>query len=108
MSAKPVTGRKSEKIWRDAILVAVHRKDKGDDRIRLAKLAEQLVQQGLQGEVQALKEIGDRIDGKPNIIVEGDPDNPLHAKITFQWKSQSTTSPAPVSSPGTSERKDGA
>lgn len=108
MSARPVTGRKSEKLWRDAILVAVHRQDKDDDRTRLARLAERIVQQGLGGDIQAIKEIGDRIDGKPNVIVEGDPDNPLHAKITFQWKSPSTTSPANASGAGTTEPKDGA
>lgn len=55
-----------EKPWRDAIRRAVNRHVKGDgDPKALDKLADQLVAQGLTGDVSALKEIGDRLDGKP-------------------------------------------
>lgn len=62
-------GRGTEKIWRDALLRAVKRREpfeteKGKPPQRLDLLAEQAVKQGLAGDVSALREIGDRLDGK--------------------------------------------
>lgn len=55
-----------EKPWRDAIRRAVNRRVQGDgDPKALDKLAEQLVALGMSGDVPAIKEIGDRLDGKP-------------------------------------------
>lgn len=63
-------GSKSDKIWRDAIMRAVRRletdeapKDAKPEQ-RLERLADALVTQGLAGEVPALREIGDRLDGR--------------------------------------------
>lgn len=56
----------------------------------------------------AAKEVLDRAMGKPTTTIAGDPDKPLNAKVTFGWKSQSTTSPEAVSSPGTNDNSDGA
>ena len=66
-------GHKSDKEWRDAIRLAVHRvRDGGDGQSRraLRLLAEKLVTKGLEGDVAALKEIGDRLDGKPTQAIE--------------------------------------
>lgn len=63
-------GAKSDKLWRAAIMRAVCRletderpKDAKPEQ-RLERLADALVAQGLDGEVPALKEIGDRLDGR--------------------------------------------
>ncbi len=58
-------GAWSDKAWRDAIRVAVNRAadDKKQGK-KLAALADALVNAGLDGDVPALKEIGDRLDGK--------------------------------------------
>ena len=56
---------KSEKIWRNAITLAIHRTKKGEGTKRLNVLAEALVNKAMSGDVVALKEIGDRLDGKP-------------------------------------------
>lgn len=55
---------KSEKHWRDALRVALMRTDEGDPRPRLARIAERVVLMAVEGDMQAVKEIGDRIDGR--------------------------------------------
>lgn len=60
----PSKGVKSDKLWRDAVMLAVH-EDGPDGRKKLRALAEQLVAKAETGDVTALKEIGDRLDGKP-------------------------------------------
>lgn len=74
MPAKSV-GRKSEKQWRDAIRKAVHQRvPTGDDKPKkikaLDRLANKLVTEGMGGNIMAIKEIGDRMDGKPAQAVE--------------------------------------
>lgn len=76
--------RWSEKIWRDAIRVAVNRaqEDPAQGK-KLAALADALVNSGLAGDVSALKEIGDRLDGKvPQAHVGGEEgDNPIQVSV---------------------------
>lgn len=64
-------GPKSDKIWADAIRRAVHRyhetKDANGKKQKeryLNLLADKLVEKGVSGDVMALKEIADRLDGK--------------------------------------------
>ena len=74
--ARPGSGRpkggSDDKPFRDAIAIAVREykevdKDGKKTKVRkLRLLAEQLIDKGLDGDVTALKEIGDRIDGKPS------------------------------------------
>ncbi len=67
----PAEGRKGDKLWRDALMVAVKREcEDGGKTKKLAALAAKLVERGLDGDVTALKEIGDRLDGKPTRGVE--------------------------------------
>lgn len=64
------------KPWADAIRRALL----ADDGKALRELAERLIARAKEGDVSALKEIGDRTDGKAaqSVTVSGDPDNPLH------------------------------
>ena len=68
---KKAVGPKSDKEWRDAVRMAVHELlvADGDDKVKktraLRLLARRLVTKALEGDVAALKEIGDRLDGKP-------------------------------------------
>ncbi len=55
--------RWTDKAWREAIRMAVSEKQ-GDVKA-LRALANKLVDMGLAGDVQAIREIGDRLDGKP-------------------------------------------
>lgn len=47
-------------------------KELGDDKDGLDKIAAALVAKGLDGDVPALKEIGDRVDGKVTQPIAGD------------------------------------
>ncbi len=60
-------GAKPDKLMRDALLVALHRAAKGADgkpTKRLAIVADKLVTKAEEGDVTAIKEIFDRVDGK--------------------------------------------
>ncbi len=73
-------GKKSEKSWRDAIVRAVNRESKGKGSPkRLEVMAEKVAKLGMKGEGWAVKEIGDRMDGKPAqaLQIKGDPDSPV-------------------------------
>lgn len=69
-----------EKPWREAIHRAVKRKLAGEgDPRALDRLAQTLVREALAGDISALKEIGDRLDGRPGQQGPGEgPDNPVH------------------------------
>ena len=93
-------GTWSDKEWRDAIRKAVHGidKDTGEKKIRL--LAERLVFSALGGDTAALREIGDRLDGKPQQSVDvavTDERNvirsPAPAETPEDWRSTYTPKP---------------
>lgn len=72
----PARGRpvgSSTKAWADAVRKASHALDPKTKAKKLDLLARALVTAGLAGDVSALKEIGDRLDGKvPQALVGGD------------------------------------
>lgn len=80
-------GPKSDKIWRDAIMRAVRRLEtdappkKLKPEQKLERLADALVTEGIKGEVPALKEIGDRLDGRPVQQVVGAEGGPLEVSL---------------------------
>ena len=43
----------------------------------LRKVADKLIREAIKGEAWAIKELADRLDGKPAQMVVGDPDQPL-------------------------------
>jgi hypothetical protein len=61
-----MAGRKGEKFWADAVRRAVMRRmdDVEGKPQKLERLADKIVEAGMEGDIQALKEIGDRLDGK--------------------------------------------
>ena len=63
---------KNNRLWRETLRrVAAQNPDK------LRRIAEALYGKAEQGDVAAIKEIGDRLDGKPTQTIAGDQDNPL-------------------------------
>lgn len=57
--------------WRDAINAVFKRAETEKDRRRmLITLAEKLVDMAMEGDMAAIKEIGDRLDGKPKISMD--------------------------------------
>lgn len=84
-----MAGRKGEKWWRDAIRLAITERLEGDDagRTKLRAAADMLVAKALEGDVTALKEIGDRLDGKARQDVSVDMDARVEVqavKVTFE------------------------
>lgn len=69
---------KAQKIWRNAILRSLDRRSK--DKIDLVELdlcADALLDACKEKDIVALKELGDRLDGKPKqAIVGGEEDDP--------------------------------
>lgn len=74
-----MAGRKGEKIWADAVRRAVMRRMAGEagKPKKLEHLADRLVDAALGGDIQALKEVGDRLDGRPAQAVTGDGGGPV-------------------------------
>jgi hypothetical protein len=65
-------GPKSDKIWADAVRRAVNRRLEGKEGNpkKLESLADKVVEAGLSGDMQAIREIGDRLDGKPHQAID--------------------------------------
>lgn len=69
-------GPKKGKLFKDALSIAIHRTD--GDKTKLAQLAEALVEKAISGDVPAIKEVADRLDGKATQPIGGDDDAPLN------------------------------
>jgi hypothetical protein len=74
MAGAPIGNQnaKEGRIWRDALRRALL----ADDGKRLRKIADALVDKAEEGDVAAIREIGDRMDGKAaqTLAIGGDPD----------------------------------
>lgn len=65
------------KLWRSALDRAIAQ----DDGARLRSAAEKLLDLAAAGESWAVRELGDRLDGKSVQPIAGDSDSPLTIKI---------------------------
>ncbi len=63
--------------WAAAIERAINKRSLIEQRDALDDLAEQLLAKCDERDVSALKELGDRLDGKAKQMLSGDPDNPI-------------------------------
>ncbi len=81
----PSLGSKPDREWRDAVRVAVHelRAEPGSaKKIRVLRLlAEKLVKRALEGDMSAIKEIGDRLDGRPTQLIGGNANRPARIVV---------------------------
>ena len=77
------------KIWHAAIMRALEARTKSriDGKQQIDALAEKLLDLVEQGDLPALKEFGDRLDGKPAqaIIGGADDDPPIKAHHTVEY-----------------------
>lgn len=76
----PSKGGKPDKLMRDALMLALNREATDTDGQKTKKLniiAAKLVELAVNGDMQAIKEVSDRVDGKPAQAIIGDPDQPL-------------------------------
>ncbi len=83
-SGNPKGRPKSSKLFKDALNLAVHermdekplRGVETGDKTKLRRIAEVLVENAMDGNIPAIKEVADRLDGKAPQAIVGD-DNPL-------------------------------
>ncbi|MCG3769997.1 MAG: hypothetical protein JW384_01131 [Nitrosomonadaceae bacterium] len=73
------SGRPKERVWKDALVRAMKRRDAGakdGDPLALEKLADAVISAAMMGDMSAVKEIADRLDGKvaQTTILQGDED----------------------------------
>lgn len=61
---------------------AVNRALLAEDGKKLRALADKLIDKALEGDVAALKEIGDRVDGKPIQAIQGEVTGDLILRVT--------------------------
>ena len=73
------SGRKVEKPITDAIRMALSEEHEATGKKKLRVLAEKMVNEAIDGIIQAMKEVADRMEGKPAQSMEltGDPEAPL-------------------------------
>lgn len=57
--------RPGKKSFTAALRVAIQQAGKDPEGTKLRDIAEKLVELAVDGDIQAIKEIGDRLDGKP-------------------------------------------
>lgn len=81
-------GAVADRFWSEAVRLAVYREtedDEGKRRKRINIIADKLCALAMEGDMQAIKEIGDRIDGKPRQMVEGpNDDGSFTLKVAFE------------------------
>ena len=62
------SGPKQEKPFRDALMLAL--KEAHGEHKKLRAVAESLVERAIEGDVRAITEVADRLDGKPTQQIE--------------------------------------
>jgi hypothetical protein len=67
---------KKAKIWEQAIKRALARRANSTVDNGLDELADKIVAAAASGDAWALKEVGDRMDGKPTTVIAGDDELP--------------------------------
>jgi hypothetical protein len=73
------SGPKQEKPFRDALMLAI--KEAHGEHKKLRAVAESLVERAIEGDVRAITEVADRLDGKPAQAIVGDNEAPLEIII---------------------------
>ena len=92
MAGNANSGNKRDKIFADAIRVAVNRVQEGDPlgRKKLFVLTEKIVDLAVAGDLEAAKIVGDRLDGKAVQAIAGDAMEPL--RVVVQHLTRAVTS----------------
>jgi hypothetical protein len=91
-SGNPNGAPKRAKLWREAIDRAIKRREHSDPQA-LEKLADKLLAAVDMGDIGAMKELGDRIDGKVPQAIGGDDElGPIKNILEVSWKSDASGS----------------
>lgn len=89
------TNATKSKPWAAALNRALERRSLAEKKAGLDELADALIDQCLAGNLGALQELGNRMDGKPaqSLTVSGDPDNPLDLSHKVEFVGAHPTAP---------------
>ena len=74
MAGNANSGRKQEKPFRDALNMQI--KAAGEDSKALRRIADALLSKAYEGDMAAIKEVADRLDGKVPQGIQGEEDGP--------------------------------
>jgi hypothetical protein len=77
MAGNANSGRRQEKPFRDALRLELARVQ-DDDQRGLRKIARSLIEAAETGDLGAIKELADRVDGKVPQAVVGDEESPIN------------------------------
>src|SRR5262245_30411755 len=80
--AKPFGATKKDLPFRAAIVRALGIAD--NDPEKLDVIAQKLVESAKDGKLDAIREIADRLDGKPAQTLQGDEENPLNVRHVIE------------------------
>lgn len=82
-SGNPLGPPKKEKSFANMLRIAISEASKDGTGTKLRKVAEKLVDVALEGDVSAIKEIADRLDGKVAQAITGGDENdaPLQVQL---------------------------
>jgi hypothetical protein len=84
-------GQQRDKPFRDALRMEIA--SAGEDRKALRAVAQALLGKAMMGDVQAIKELGDRLDGKVAQSIGGDDElGPIKNVLEVSWKSDDSES----------------
>lgn len=65
------------KVWTAAIERALAKRSALERKEAIEEIANALIDKCLDGDMTAIREFGDRMEGRPTQTVAGDPENPL-------------------------------
>lgn len=74
------------RLFASAIAAALELPSRADQKKRIDAIAEKLVSMAEEGDLQAIREVADRLDGKPAQTIAGDPENPLNLIARIERK----------------------
>lgn len=84
-------GQQRDKPFRDALRMEIAAA--GEDRKALRDVAKALIDKAISGDVTAIKELGDRLDGKVPQAIGGDDElGPIKNILEVSWKSDDSGS----------------
>lgn len=78
-------GQQRDKPFRDALRLEIS--EASDDPKRLRRIARALLAKAAEGDVPAIKEVADRLDGRvPQAVINDDEAGPI--KMVIEWASK--------------------
>jgi hypothetical protein len=79
-------GQQRDKIYREALRLELADMSEGVDLKKLRQIARAHIEKAASGDMQAIKELADRLDGRPGQNLDlSDPDKPTITKIVHEF-----------------------